>query len=539
MIEEFFQLFKVPWEFYNKEKSYGVVIVTDPKATVPPGHLVILFGAETTAFDVENGCEVCSLTGSVLLEGRGLEFPVYKNVTAVRCPGSVLLKMKDGADPAGVACTRKRQTILRIGYDLFDEVAFLLSGGQPTVYAHIPTLEIHIGMLRRWILESGLPLVEIPPFPSGSTFIVCLTHDVDFADIRGHKFDRTVLGFIFRVLFPSHLRDFRSRISWFRLLKNWKALFSLPGVYLGLSRDFWFEFDRYSEIEREMASTFFFIPFKDDPGDTPNHRPPPYRAARYDVRDLEGPIKALMKRGHEIGLHGLDAWHDPRRGGEELRVIREITGAEEVGVRIHWLLFSENSPAVLQEAGFLYDSTLGYNDAIGYRCGTTQVFRLSPTSLFELPLHAMDTAMFYRKRMGLSESRALQLCRHLIDEMRTYGGVFTLNWHTRSLSPERNWDDFYIELLRILKTEKVWFASAKQVVDWFHKRRLTEFNEVNVSRERIRVKLKATDKHSSPPLLLRAYYPQAASKEKGDSVTCRPRWGEVPLSGETEISFPL
>ena len=29
----------------------------------------------------------------------------------------------------------------------------------------------------------------------------------------------------------------------------------------------------------------------------------------------------------------------------------------------------------LEEAGFLYDSTMGYNDAIGYWAGTSQIYK--------------------------------------------------------------------------------------------------------------------------------------------------------------------
>src|SRR5206468_10163146 len=57
--------------------------------------------------------------------------------------------------------------VLRVGYDLFGEVRFLLSTGQPPSNALIPTLDIHISMLRTWILEAGIPVVEIPPVPAG------------------------------------------------------------------------------------------------------------------------------------------------------------------------------------------------------------------------------------------------------------------------------------------------------------------------------------------------------------------------------------
>jgi len=62
--------------------------------------------------------------------------------------------------------------VVRLGYDLFQEVQFLLSAGQPLEQASIPTLDIHIRMLRNWILSEGIPLLEIPPVPGGHSFAV-------------------------------------------------------------------------------------------------------------------------------------------------------------------------------------------------------------------------------------------------------------------------------------------------------------------------------------------------------------------------------
>ena len=71
----------------------------------------------------------------------------------------------------------------------------------------------------------------------------------------------------------------------------------------------------------------------------------------------------------------------------------EVTGESSIGVRIHWLLRDENTFPALEEAGFAYDSTVGYNETIGYRSGTTQVFRPAGVrSLLELPLHDQDGA---------------------------------------------------------------------------------------------------------------------------------------------------
>ena len=86
---------------------------------------------------------------------------------------------------------------------------------------------------------------------------------------------------------------------------------------------------------------------------------------------------------------------------------------------MHWLLRDANTPSVLEQAGYAYDSTVGYNETVGYRAGTSQVFRPSgATTLLELPLHIQDGALFYPQRLDLSEPEAEKRCQALIDNAR-------------------------------------------------------------------------------------------------------------------------
>src|SRR6266478_6450447 len=225
----------------------------------------------------------------------------------------------------------------------------------------IPTLELHIALLRNLILECGLPMVEIPPVPDGYPFIACLTHDVDHPSIRRHKLDHTILGFLYRATVGSLISVLQGRQRVRSLLTNWWAALKLPLVQLGLARDFWSEFDRYPKLERGVPSSFFVIPFKDTPGRVEKGLAPKRRASRYGAGDVVGQIQVLKSSGCEIGLHGIDAWIDSYKGLEELEQIRQITGAKVTGVRMHWLYQNEQSPVKLEKAGADYDSTVGYN----------------------------------------------------------------------------------------------------------------------------------------------------------------------------------
>ena len=89
--------------------------------------------------------------------------------------------------------------------------------------------------------------------------------------------------------------------------------------------------------------------------------------------DILRTIEILIQRGHEIGVHGIDAWHSYKKGYKELRRISDVAGYDKVGIRMHWLLCNHETFSTLEKACYHYDSTLGYNDTVGYKNGTAQV----------------------------------------------------------------------------------------------------------------------------------------------------------------------
>ena len=260
-VEEFFELFKTPWEPYSEGAPYDVVITTDPTFPISAAKLVIAFGSEETAINRQFGVKIHSLQNKGMIEWEGVLIPVYKQVATFAEPCNPFLYDK-GGDVVGVVLDLNGSKVLRVGYDLFDEVDYLLGTGQPVKNAHLPTLERHIAMLRKWILGQGIPVVEIPPSPHGYEFITCLTHDIDFMGIRDHGFDHTIFGYIYRSLIPKYLKGLDPKMFCARYLKNLWALMSLPLVHMGLRPDFWYPLDRYPEVERDLKSSFFFIPYK-------------------------------------------------------------------------------------------------------------------------------------------------------------------------------------------------------------------------------------------------------------------------------------
>ncbi|MGZ5023655.1 MAG: hypothetical protein ACXWBS_02200 [Chthoniobacterales bacterium] len=451
VVREFFELFKTPWCFYDDHRSGDVLLCSNAEVPSTAARLVLIYERQPT-----NKTRIVSIGNDSI--------PIYCGC-------------QDG-EPLSIEKQTNGQTRIRFGFDLFAEVEFLLMRGQPVEFAMIPTLDLHIAILRELINRYADTPHEIRPVPPGYKFIACLTHDVDQPRLRHHFFDHTMFGFLFRALLGSLIDCARGRKSLRQLFANYRAALLLPFVYLRIARDPWDQFDRYSAIEQEASSTFFVIPFKSEPGEDADGHTEPKRAAAYDLTDIANNIRRLVASGREVAAHGIDAWRDARKGRAELERVRQYTDEKEIGVRMHWLYFGEKSFSLLGEAGYSYDSTVGYNGAVGYRAGTSQVFKpLGVEHLLELPMHVMDTALFFPSHMHLSPREAKARLDHLIANAERFGGVLTINWHDRSIAPERLWDDFYIALVRELKERGAWMPTAAEAVAWFRNRRESSFHE--------------------------------------------------------------
>ena len=501
-VVEFFELFKTPWEFWRPGTQYDVLLCSNSTVPENDARLLLLYGSQRQAFEKYPSLKTSCAPGHNFALFRNERIPIYGNCLLLEGLQNEVLVHKGTSSIAPDA-----QIVVRLGFDLFEEVHHLLTKGQPAELARVPTLELHISLLRELIVSHGVTLVEIPPVPAGHRFIVSLTHDVDHPRIRPHLCDHTMFGFLYRALIGSVIDLCRGRRSFRQVITNWKAAFSLPLVFAGLVKDFWNQVDRYLELERELAATFFVIPTKGNAGVDSQGRIRAKRASQYALADIADDLKKLISANREIAVHGIDAWRDSAKGRNEREDVQKITGTAETGVRMHWLYFDSQAPATLEKAGFSYDSTVGYNETIGYRAGTTQVFKHAEVDhLLELPLHIMDTALFYPSYMNLANDQARGAVLPLIENVTRFGGVLTINWHDRSLGPERLWGDAYLALLGDLRARTPWFATGSQTVSWFRKRRAASFVKTIEDHGNVRVRT-AIDPTAAdlPPLTLRVY----------------------------------
>jgi hypothetical protein len=203
---------------------------------------------------------------------------------------------------------------------------------------------------------------------------------------------------------------------------------------------------------RGLKSAFYFIP-----------RGQPSRINGYYRIDDPG-MKALMTRaagrGHEVGLHpSFGSQKDAAGIAEEFAILKGV--AENSGVRQsawggrhHYLCWE---PSVTWEAweaaGLTYDSTLGFAEHPGFRCGTSRPYHAfslhgdRALALEERPLILMENSILEAGYLGLDETGAKALGRRLVAQCRRHGGRFTFLWHNSSLASARE-RALYLDLLQ-------------------------------------------------------------------------------------------
>ena len=208
----------------------------------------------------------------------------------------------------------------------------------------------------------------------------------------------------------------------------------------------------------------------------------------------------LIEGGWEVGVHGIDNWKRVEKGEEELkRIFKFKLTNSKVGTRIHWLFFDEDTWKRLDDAGYYYDTSFGYNEDVGLRAGTLQVYQpRGVKNLVELPLNIQDVSLFRRKYLNLSEEEAKRRCAEIFDYAKKYGGVVTLLWHQVSLASPHDWGEFYRYLVEKGLKEGAWVTRAVDVVDWFKMRRNVRIGYVK-DENKLEIRLRGLDMREGIP----------------------------------------
>jgi peptidoglycan/xylan/chitin deacetylase (PgdA/CDA1 family) len=299
-------------------------------------------------------------------------------------------------------------------------------------------------------------------WPGGKKFAALLSHDVDMVQLDSrYELARTI---------ALHLRHERGPGKKLKHLASAVGLRKAPRKFD--------VFTPWVEAEERLGfrSTFFFFPtrvrerhvidnvYRWDDRTT-------YRGETCSVREI---ARDLNARGWEIGLHG--SYLSPLDAGvlaEQKDDVEKAIGEKVTSSRQHNLHFdSARTPALLEKAGLLVDSTLGSNRDIGFRAGTSYPFRMWNAGtrdwlrLVEIPLVLHDGALLRPDNLDLDPESAFALCKTIIDRVAETRGVVTLLWHPdKAALPD--WFALYTRLLEYISQQNGWGASARDIHEWW------------------------------------------------------------------------
>jgi len=275
-------------------------------------------------------------------------------------------------------------------------------------------------------------------YPEGKKFAVCLTHDIDvlykttvskgFAalqNLQGSRFS----GFLHSVM------EMHSK--------------KIP----------WYNFCETMALEDQYGAKSSFYVLAQNPDD-------PYYT--YDIRDCETTFGEIIDNGWEVGLHGSEsAYNNPVEIREKKQKLEKILNKSVVGYRNHFLRFRvPETWEHVRDAGFLYDSTLGYADCIGFRNGMCHPFKpynltqQHEIDLIEIPLTIMEETL--DRYMKLDSRTAWAMITRLIDSVEACEGVITLLWHNTYLVDEHR--KFYEKILKYCADKNAWMTSGEEII---------------------------------------------------------------------------
>lgn len=375
-------------------------------------------------------------------------------------------------------CISCSESGISIGFDIFRLTGSLLSGHldktgagsdteqYPSLIAQ-PLADFYEDILFRTIIigygKIGIPLVRKSYWPPGKEFAVCLTHDVD-------EFAKTY-QWATRPLRYLKGGDIHG-------LKNQMKSFSRK---IRGNEPYWtFEEIMQNEKKQGVRSTYFFLK---ESGKKSLFRPESWhlygRSHSLQKQPVIELIRELSEEGHEIGVHGSTfSYNNPHLLSSEKAEIETLLGFPVRGIRQHRLnLTIPDTWDFQSDAGFLYDTSLGYKaaDGTGFRWGTCFPFHPRGATgvlpLLEIPLSLMD--------ITLQDGNAgWDICSTMIEQVKNVGGVLTLLWHPAVFNdleyPEIG--SWYWKIIETCKKNGAWVTTGGEIASWWQSREQTAYH---------------------------------------------------------------
>jgi hypothetical protein len=195
----------------------------------------------------------------------------------------------------------------------------------------------------------------------------------------------------------------------------------------------------------------------------------------YNIKDkrVVKLIDRIIDQRFEAGYHGsFNSYNDLSLMSKEACLAGKFNKNTKYGCRQHYLRFGVPYTWRYQEAsGFLYDTTVGYADNTGFRCGICHPFKPYDLhedrvmNIWEIPLVVMDDTLY--SYLALTKEKALFEIEYFFNEIKKHNGVFTFLIHNSSFANHSSleWEKVYPEILKTIYENNGKGINGREVID--------------------------------------------------------------------------
>ena len=260
---------------------------------------------------------------------------------------------------------------------------------------------------------------------------IIISHDVDHITVWEHRKDLIIPKFLGRniielVIGTLTYKEFLLRFT--NLFKNkWHNIEEL------------IDFDR-----KEHIPSTFFIAVDNALG------------LHYSLKDAEFWIRKILQKKFDVGLHGI-AFDNSKDIKNEYNVFKKISKLNDFGIRMHYLRNNDNTVEYLNNAGYIFDSTL-FELRNPFKVG----------DIWEFPLHIMDGYLFHKNSRWQNQTleQAKNETKRKIDEAYKKDiKYFTILFHSRNFNDSfSSWKNWYIWVIGYLKNNGLEFTNYREAI---------------------------------------------------------------------------
>ncbi len=325
-----------------------------------------------------------------------------------------------------IMLSRYEETIVK-ERDKFGRFEFKNSIAAKYNFIDFPIVDEYAMLLRKWLLKF-IPTIKIQKRKGR----VIPTHDIDQIRRFGNLLQnvKTILGGDIITRKNFHLA-FNSLKQCLATIKNAKK----DPLILAI--------ERLIDCSQKagLCSEFYFMGLRNGQYDS-----------RYDIfiPEVKYCLHLIKEAGMIVGVHGgFDSYDNEKIYKQEKANIESVYGSEVNIGRQHYLRYDVHKTLqVWQDCQLNKDSTLGYAEREGFRCGTCHEYLLfdlqndSIGTVKERPLIVMDATLFDYRRQDIEAANTT--INKLYQRCKKAEGDFVILWHNYSLF--RDYEDRYNEV---------------------------------------------------------------------------------------------